>query len=215
MEASLFGHTANMLFACAYLVKDILWLRTISMVACFIMIFFNYYGPEQPLWVAIFWNAAFIVVNAVHSFLLLLERKQARFSEEEQKMYETNFRHMSPVEFAKVLRVGHWKYFRPAASILVEGERPDALILLFNGIAKVKRNNDNRGVELSGGVFIGEMSMATDGVASANVEAESEIKAYCWPQKNLQHLFKENPNLKASFQMTLASDMARKLKFRQ
>lgn len=214
MDANLFGHLANVLFGCAYLVKDILWLRAISIVACCIMIFFNYYSPEEPLWVAIFWNAAFIVVNAVHSFLLMLERKQAQFLGSEKEMYDSTFLHMAPVEFAKVLRAGHWKYYKPDTPILQEGERPNALILLFSGKARVNKAEDKRGVALNDGVFIGEMSLATDGVASASVKAESEIKAFCWPLLNLERLFKENPNLKASFQMIIASDMARKLKLK-
>jgi hypothetical protein len=213
LDANLFGHAANVLFGLAYLVKDILWLRLISLVACLIMIFFYYFSPEQPLWVAIYWNAIFISVNGIRSIMLLMERNQARFWDADLDMYTTLFRHMSPIEFSKVLKTGHWKYFRPESVILNEGEKPDALILLYSGTATVQRSNDNRSVELQGGTFIGEMSMLTDGPASASVYAGSEIRAFCWPRKNLDALFKKNPHLKASFLMVIASDMAHKLRF--
>lgn len=212
MDAHLFGHLANVLFGLAYLVKDMLWLRLISIVACFIMIFFNYFAPEKPLWVAIFWNAVFILVNVVRSSMLYIEQKQAKFSGKEKELYESIFRHMSPVEFAKVLRNGSWNIFHPESVITEQGKKPDALVLIYRGTAKVKRDNDKRAIALNSGAFVGEMSLATDELASASVSAESEIDAFCWPREKLDKLFRENPNLKASFQLTMASDMARKLK---
>lgn len=212
MDANLFGHLANVLFGLAYLVKDILWLRLISIVACFIMIFFNYFSPAEPLWVAIFWNAFFITVNVARSVLLVMERRQTRFNEIEQEMYDTVFNKLSQVEFAKLLRAGFWKYFKPESMILEKGTAPGALLLLYNGCASVLRGDDKSQVELRDGAFIGEMAMVTDGLASADVRAETQIKAYCWPQSNLENLFRQNPNLRGAFQMILASDMARKLK---
>lgn len=212
MDANVFGHMANVLFGLAYLVKDILWLRLISIVACFIMVLFNYFVPAEPLWVAIYWNIAFIAVNAVRSILLLTERNQARFSDIEKEMYDTVFHLLTPVEFAKLLRSGSWETFAPNTSIIQEGERPEALVLLYNGVARVQRNKDNRSMELRDGAFIGEMSMVTNGEASANVVAESEIKAFTWPRASLEKLFSANPNLKSSFQAVIASDMAQKLR---
>ncbi len=212
MDPNLFGHAANVLFGLAYLVKDMLWLRGISIIACFIMILFNYYVPEEPLWVAIFWNAFFILVNGVRSILLILERKQATFSDDEQELYDKVFRHLSPTEFAKVLKVGQWEQINSGATMMTEGQLPDSLLLICDGDALVKRSNDNRSVKLSDGAFVGEMSLVTDSVASANVVADSEIKAYSWPRARLEKLFKDNPNLKASFQLIIASDMAHKLK---
>lgn len=212
MDPNLFGHAANVLFLCAYLVKDMLWLRAISIVACFIMILFNYYVPEQPLWVGIFWNAVFITVNGVRSIMLILERQQAVFSGDEQELYDRVFRHLSPPEFAKVLKVGSWVMIDAGAALMEEGKLPEALILICSGKAAVKRSHDSRSVKLSDGAFIGEMSLVTESVASANVVAETDIKAYSWPRAGLEQLFRANPNLKASFQLIIASDMAQKLK---
>lgn len=212
MDANLFGHLANVLFGLAYFVKDMLWLRLISIVACLIMILFNYFAPERPLWVAIYWNVVFILVNAVRSAMLYIEQKQAKFSGKEKELYETIFHHMSPVEFAKVLRIGSWNIFQPESVITEQGKKPDALVLLYSGTAKVKRDQDQRAIALNRGAFVGEMSLVTNELASANVSAESEISAFCWPREKLDKLFRENPNLKASFQLIMASDMARKLK---
>lgn len=214
MDPSILGHLANFLFAAAYLVKDILWLRLISMLACFIMIFFNYYTPEEPLWVAIFWNFAFIAVNAIRSMMLLVEKQQAKFSDVEKEMYDTIFSNLSPVEFAKILRLGYWKYFKPESTLIKQGERPNSLILLYNGSAAVSNDDDNRIIELRDGAFIGEMSMVSGGFASATVTANTRIKAYCWSLEQLDKLFRFNPNMKSAFQTVIASDMARKLKSR-
>ena len=76
MSANLFGHLANLVFAAAYVAKDFLWLRILSVGGCTASLFFNYYAPATPLWTAIFWNGAFASLNLVAIVRTLLRRRR-------------------------------------------------------------------------------------------------------------------------------------------
>lgn len=77
MGADLFGHCANLLFAGAYLVRGVLWLRVLSVAGCALAAGFNYFAPATPLWTAIGWNAFFISLNVIAIRRMLARRRAA------------------------------------------------------------------------------------------------------------------------------------------
>ena len=58
--ATIAGHLAFGLIAFSFLVKDILWLRLLSVLASLFSVFYNYTIPVEPMWLAINWN---VVLN--------------------------------------------------------------------------------------------------------------------------------------------------------
>jgi hypothetical protein len=71
--ASIAGHLAFGLIAFSFLVKDILYLRIISILASLFSVFYNYTIPSDPMWLAINWNFVFIAVNLYHVAVLIYE----------------------------------------------------------------------------------------------------------------------------------------------
>ena len=51
--ATLAGHLAFGLIAFSFLVKDIFWLRIVSIAASLFSVFYNYTIPVEPMWLAI------------------------------------------------------------------------------------------------------------------------------------------------------------------
>ena len=88
---NLVGHLAFILIAASFLVRDILWLRAISIVASAIGISY-YFGNAEPLWLIIFWNAVFASINGAQISLLLAERSGIQLDDNEAELYETIFR---------------------------------------------------------------------------------------------------------------------------
>lgn len=78
---TLFGHLAFVLIAFSFLVKDILWLRCISIIASIAGIVYNYVAPSTPLWLVINWNLVFIAINTVQIALLIRERMGIEFTD--------------------------------------------------------------------------------------------------------------------------------------
>src|SRR5215470_8504259 len=93
-------NTANVLYLISYLVKDILWLRLVTVVAGILLIV-NAIITKMPESVA--WNLLFTTINLYQSVLLILERRPVHLSEEEQRLYARVFRSLTPREFRKLL----------------------------------------------------------------------------------------------------------------
>lgn len=87
---NIFGHLAFVLIVFSFLVKDILWLRVISIIASIAGIVYNYFVPAAPLWLVINWNLVFIAINIVQIGILLREK----MSVSSPLPYHTIFRHI-------------------------------------------------------------------------------------------------------------------------
>ena len=110
--ASIAGHLAFGLIAFSFLVKDILWLRVVSILASLFSVFYNFYIPAEPMWLAINWNIVFVVVNLYHIAVIIYEKRPIKMAPKDKELYETLFRDLSPVEYLKISKVAEWKTFQ-------------------------------------------------------------------------------------------------------
>ena len=143
-------HLASILTLAAYLVRDILWLRVLTVVACVAGIVFNYYVPATPLWPVIYWNLVFIAVNAVQIVIIMKERSGVHFTDEERELYETVFKNFAPFEFMKLLRLGKWLEAREGQLLTVEAKPLDNVMLIYKGLASVETGGQEIG-QMKGG----------------------------------------------------------------
>ena len=65
---------ANILYLFSYLVRDILWLRILTVIAASCLIPYFYFRPD-PLIIAIYWNLLFTSLNIFWIGRLLIERR--------------------------------------------------------------------------------------------------------------------------------------------
>src|SRR2546425_9970812 len=79
------GHLASVLTMVAYLLKDILWLRLLTILSCFAGIAFNYFVPATPLWTVIGWNVLFAAINMIQCAIIIRERSGIQFTDEEKE----------------------------------------------------------------------------------------------------------------------------------
>src|ERR1700756_1171105 len=94
-------HAANVLYLLSYLVKDILWLRLLTVVAGLLLLTWALLQP-QPLWGSVAWNSLFLAINLYQSWLLIMERRPVRLTERESRLYQLVFRSLTPREFVKL-----------------------------------------------------------------------------------------------------------------
>ena len=78
MSANLIGHVSNLLFAGAYLVRGLLWLRVLSVAGSTFAAGFNYFAPREPLWTGVIWALFFVGLNLVAIRRMLARRRRAR-----------------------------------------------------------------------------------------------------------------------------------------
>lgn len=204
------GHAAFALIMLSYLVRDLFWLRCLSIVASLAGIAYNYFVPTSPLWLVIYWNLVFVGINAIQLEIMRREKRGVRFSEEEQELYDTLFQRFSPVEFNRLVRCGRWVKADAGAVLAVQGEPVRDLILLSNGRVAVEAGGECI-AHLSSGEFVGEMSLVTGQMATATVRAEGPVRYLAWPKPALEQLLTRYPSMRFALQVVLSADLTRKL----
>src|SRR6266446_1672090 len=207
------GHLASILTMAAYLLKDILWLRSLTILSCFAGIAFNFFVPATPLWTVIYWNILFAIINIVQVAIIIKQRSGVHFSEEEKELHDTLFKNFAPFEFMKLMRVGKWLEAKQG-QILATEERPiDSIMLIYNGLVGVEANGKEVAT-LKDGNFIGEMSFITGGAASATVKALLPTRYIAWPKDAISQLLNRNPSMRFAMQAMLSTDLSKKLMHR-
>ena len=204
--ASLAGHLAFGVIAFSFLVKDILWLRVVSILASLFSVFYNYTIPETPMWLAINWNFIFVAVNVYHIAVIIYEKRPIKMQPKDKELYETMFKDLSPVEYLKISKVAEWKKYKSGQSLIVQGMPVDDLILIYNGTVNVIV--DGEGVaNLKDGQFVGEMSFLTEKPATATCKVEHDTECLVWKPPEFKELLKRNPSLYYTIQSLLSNQL--------
>jgi hypothetical protein len=200
-------HVANALYLFAFLVRDILWLRILTIAASVFLLPYFYLQPT-PLMTPIYWNLAFTSLNIFWIVRLLLERRPIQLNEEERRLCELVFRTMKPREMMKILRHGVWRTAEVDECLVNRGHALDELMVIYSGKACVEV--DGKYVtELQPGQFIGGISFITNETAPANVVAIEPTRYFVWPISKLKSFLNKNADLHAALQTTLAIDFTK------
>jgi len=204
--ATIAGHLAFGLIAFSFLVKDIFWLRVVSILASLFSVFYNWVIPNEPMWLAINWNFVFITLNLYHIAVIIYEKRPIKMNPKDRELYETMFSKLSPVEYLKISKVAQWETFKKGQSLIVQGMPVPTLNLIYNGTVNVYV--DNKYVaQLKDGQFIGEMSFLTEKSATATCKAEHDTECLVWKQPEFKDLLKRNPSLYYTIQGLLSTQL--------
>ena len=208
--ATLAGHLAFGLIAFSFLVKDIFWLRIVSIIASLFSVFYNYIIPLEPMWLAINWNFIFIAVNIYHIAIILYEKREVKMDDKNQELYDTLFSEMTPVEYLKISRAAKWELVKSGQRIITQGMPVPDLYLIYNGTVDVLVDNEQI-AELKDGEFVGEMSFLTEKVATATCKVKYDAQCLVWKQREFKELLKRNPSLYFTIQSVLSAQVSDKL----
>ncbi len=208
--ATLAGHLAFGLIAFSFLVKDILWLRVVSILASLFSVFYNYFIPIEPMWLAINWNIVFVLVNIYHISIIIYEKRPVHMDDKNNELYETLFKELTPVEYLKISKAAIWKTFK-SGEVLTRQEHlvPD-LVLIYNGTIDVSVGGKKVAV-LKDGQFVGEMSFLTEKSATATCIVKHDAECLVWKQREFKELLKRNPSLYFSLQTLLSAQVSSNL----
>jgi len=204
--ALLAGHLAFGLIAFSFLVKDILWLRVVSILASLFSVFYNYFIPVEPMWLAINWNIVFVLVNLYHIAVIIYEKRPIKMAPKDKELYETLFKELSPVEYLKISKVAEWKKYKSGEMIIRQEHLVPDLILIYNGTVDVAVDGE-KVAELKDGQFVGEMSFLTEKSATADCIVKHNSECLVWKQKEFKELLKRNPSLYYSIQSLLSNQL--------
>ena len=204
--AAIAGHLAFGLIAFSFIVKDILYLRLVSILASLFSVFYNYVIPVEPMWIPIGWNFVFVALNLYHIAVLMYEKRPVKMNDKNAELYETLFKDMTPVEYLKVSKIAEWKTFKPGEIIIQEGMPVKDLHLIYNGAIDVVVK-DKKVADLKDGQFVGEMSFLTEKPATATCVVKYDSEILVWRQREFKELLKRNPSLYYSIQSLLSAQL--------
>ena len=204
--AVLAGHLAFGLIAFSFLVKDILWLRLVSILASSFSVFYNWVIPAEPMWLAINWNFVFISLNLYHIAILIYEKRPIKMAPKDKELYETLFKDLSPVEYLKITKIANWQKFKTGDTLIRQNHLVTDLILIYNGTVDVVVK-DKIVAQLRDGQFVGEMSFLTEKSATATCVIKHDTECIMWKQPEFKQLLKRNPSLYYTIQGLLSNQL--------
>jgi CRP-like cAMP-binding protein len=200
-------HAANVLFLVAYMVRDILWLRILTVIATLCMIPYYFIRPE-PMMVPIYWSLVFALLNVYWIVRLLLERAPMKLNADEQRLCELVFRTMSPREMITLLKLATWEVAETGECFVQRQKPSDRLMVIYSGRACAEVDG-LRVTELEPGQFIGSIDYVTQEMAPADILAIEPTRYVSWPKLELKDFMKRNPELHSALKSTLAIDLTK------
>ena len=205
--AAIAGHLAFGLIAFSFLVKDIMWLRIVSILASLFSVFYNWVIPVEPMWIPIGWNFVFVALNLYHIAVIVYEKRPVQMSPKHKELYETMFKDLTPVEFLKITKLADWEHFKSGEVSIQERHAVATLNLIYNGTVDVAVDG-KKVAQLKDGQFVGEMSFLTEKPATATCVVKHDTECLVWKQEQFKDLLKRNPSLYFTIQSLLSTQVS-------
>ena len=188
-------------------IKDVLWLRSVLAIAQILLGIYQWLEGRIDI---VLWNCIFTLVNFYHIYRIFDERKPIKVPSQINDIYINIFNNFTTKEFVNFWNLGDYKMIKDS-QIVYEGKKQDHLILILSGDASVKIVNKIIN-KLGRGKFVGEMSLITNEVASADIFALGELQYIMWSQDRLKHFEDSNKDLWIKLHNILSKDLIKKIK---
>ena len=188
-------------------IKDVLWLRSVLAIAQILLGIYQWLEGRIDI---VLWNCIFTLVNFYHIYRIFDERKPIKIPSQINDIYINIFNNFSTKEFINFWDLGDYQMIEDS-QIVYEGKKQDHLILILSGDASVQigKRIINK---LGRGKFVGEMSLITNEVASADIFALGELQYIMWSQDRLKHFEDANKDLWIKLHNILSKDLIKKIK---
>ncbi len=200
-------HIANILYLASYSVRDILWLRVLTVLAMLCMGGCYWMCGELS---ALGWQGIFLLINLVQIGLLIYERRPVSLTDTQRQLYEGPLASMTPRQVQRFTDKAEWCTFQPGEQLLAEDSHLQYLILILSGTAKVQAAGKVI-ARLEAGQFAGEMSFLTGNKTSAAVVAIDTVLVAKWPEAYVTDLMRRDHELGTALQASLGTDLVKKL----
>jgi len=201
---------ANLVYLFSYSVRDILWLRVLTVFGALLLLPYYYLQPEA-LWPAIGWNLVFVAINIFWITKLVLERRPVHFSDDEKRLYQLALRNLKEQDALKLFRLGTWTSTPAGTTFLTQGKALDSLMLIVEGNVSVEA--DGKLVDTLGeGRFLGAtafLSVGTDFESPVTVKATEPTRIIAWSFAELETQFANDIELKVSVEASLGLELSR------
>jgi hypothetical protein len=198
---------ANIVYLGSYSVRDILWLRILSVVGASLLI--PYYMMQTvPLTAAIEWSAVFILINVYWIIRLLIERRPVHFTPDEARLRELAFPSLTPQETRDLYAMGRWDDVAAGASLVDRDRTEKRFSVILRGDAAVVYNGKTIS-QLGEGQFVGELDVRADSENDIDVLMRTAARVMCWPRDHLNAFLAKRPDVALYLQRSIGYELQR------
>ena len=198
----------NVLYLVSYSVRDILWLRILTVVAGLLLLPYYALQPMVPL-VPVGWSAIFIAVNVVWIAVLVLERRPIRLDADEMQLRELSFPSLTDREARKLFESGSWEDIEAGASIVVHDNQSGRFSVILRGSANVIYRGTTI-AELGAGQFVGTIDRRAE-LAPIDVVVSDRVRIKCWPRDRLLNFMASRPDVELALERSVGLQVHRLL----
>jgi CRP-like cAMP-binding protein len=200
---------ANLIFMSAYWVKDILWLRILSIVGSLVILPY-YYFQVEPLWEPMAWSCVYMTIHGIRAWEIILERRPVEFLPEENKLYQSTFPNLSPQQFKKILALGKWEDLDGGRKVLSEGNPAETLTAILTGEIEARTGDRVLGT-YDPGDFVGLGCIMTDAPEFCDATVTRPARVMRWNYPDLKKILDADQDLAFALRKTAGSALATKL----
>ncbi|MBV8163272.1 MAG: hypothetical protein JOZ91_03290 [Candidatus Eremiobacteraeota bacterium] len=192
---------ANCIYLASYSVRDILWLRILTVLGAALLI--PYYAMQMvPLRVAIEWAGIFIAINLYWITRLILERRPVHLNPDEARLRELSFPSLTPREALALFATGDWDDVEPGASLVVHDRTGNYFSVILRGDADVIYRGEKIS-EVGEGQFVGEIDLHADLTRDIDVLVRTAARVMCWSREGLHHYLATRPDIGLALERSL------------
>jgi CRP-like cAMP-binding protein len=201
---------SNIVFLVAFSGRDVLKLRILAIVGEGLTLPY-YYFQDEKLWPPIFWGAAFMIVNAIRTVAIALERRPVVLSDKEEQLYRVAFSSIDKREFLRLASLARWVDCSRGEVILKKGQQISEAVVVITGDLEAIHSGNSR-LAIRPGQLIGDVS-AYSGLASpADVVARGPGTLAKWDLRHVREFTASRPELRANLLRIVSMDLAAKLR---
>jgi len=199
---------ANVLYLVSYSVRDILWLRVLTVVAALLLI--PYYAMQPaPLVAAIAWNAVFIAINAYWVTRLTIERRPVHFTPDEARLRTLSFPSLTPREARNLFDQGVWDDVAAGASLVQHDNQTGRFSVILRGLADVIHGG-TKIAELGEGQFVGVIDVHAQEL-DIDVIVRTDTRVKCWSRSRLSAFLADRPDVALALERSAGLEVGRLL----
>jgi hypothetical protein len=196
---------ANVTYLASYSVRDILWLRILTVVAALLLI--PYYAMQAtPLRAAIEWSVVFIAINCYWIARLLIERRPVHFTPDEARLRELSFPSLTPREALDLYAMGAWDDIVSGTSIVVHDRAKGRFSVILRGNADVLYRGEKVS-QLGEGQFVGRIDLQADATGELDVLTRTPARLMCWPRDQLRAFIARRPDVALALERSVGFEL--------
>ena len=199
-----FLHTANLMLLCSFLVRDIFFLRLISILAS-VLFSVYFYFQDPPMWSAMAWNIVFVFVNVVQISKLLYRRRKIPLGANELLLQKFLFSALNARDIRALYSVAEHHRLSDGHALHQDAPYQKRLVFVLHGTASAQR-----GLIVQGDI-IGVQGFIAQKDCAVALMAKEDLQCISWSHDAVRAWSTREPERRSQLMLVFSQVLAKQL----